>query len=68
MSDKTRILLCDDHTILRTGLKMLIGAADAQKGVGEAGGGGEAWMTPTLRPTSWAASSGSRSNLPSANR
>lgn len=42
MSDKTRILLCDDHTILRTGLKMLIGAADDLTVVGEAADGDEA--------------------------
>lgn len=51
MSDKTRILLCDDHTILRTGLKMLIGAADDLTVVGEAADGDEAIaMTDRLTP------------------
>lgn len=42
MPDKTRIVLCDDHTILRTGLKMLIGAADDLVVIGEAADGDEA--------------------------
>jgi two-component system response regulator NreC len=39
---KIRILLADDHTILRTGLKMLIGAAPDLEVVGEAKDGAEA--------------------------
>lgn len=42
MSEKVRILLSDDHTILRTGLKMLIGAAGDLEVIGEAKDGEEA--------------------------
>lgn len=42
MPDPIRILLADDHTILRTGLKMLIGAAPDLSVVGEARDGEEA--------------------------
>lgn len=42
MPEKIRILLSDDHTILRTGLKMLIGAAGDLEVIGEAQDGEEA--------------------------
>jgi two-component system response regulator NreC len=42
MPDPIRILLCDDHTILRTGLKMLLGGAGDLDVVGEAQDGEQA--------------------------
>lgn len=49
--DRIRILLADDHTILRTGLKMLIGAASDLEVVGEAANGEEAVaMAQRLEP------------------
>jgi two-component system response regulator NreC len=49
--DKIRILLSDDHTILRTGLRMLIGAAGDLEVVGEAQDGEEAVaLAEQLRP------------------
>lgn len=46
-----RILLCDDHTILRTGLKMLIGTAGDLEVVGEAADGEQAVaLTEQLHP------------------
>jgi two-component system response regulator NreC len=51
MPEKVRILLSDDHTILRTGLKMLIGAAGDMEVVGEAQDGEEAvCLADRLRP------------------
>ncbi|MFP5502772.1 MAG: response regulator transcription factor, partial [Candidatus Sericytochromatia bacterium] len=42
MPEKIRVMLSDDHTILRTGLKMLIGAAEDMEVVAEAADGEEA--------------------------
>lgn len=42
MADRIRVLLADDHTILRNGLRMLIGGADDLEVVGEAADGVEA--------------------------
>lgn len=51
MPEKIRILLSDDHTILRTGLKMLIGAAGDLEVIGEAQDGEEAVeLAERLRP------------------
>ena len=36
MKDKIRVLLADDHTLVRMGLKMLLAAADGFDVVGEA--------------------------------
>jgi two-component system response regulator NreC len=51
MPEKIRILLSDDHTILRTGLRMLIGAAGDLEVIGEAQDGEEAVaLTERLAP------------------
>ena len=51
MSSPIKVLLADDHTILRTGLRMLIGAAEGLEVVGEAGDGEEAVArADALRP------------------
>lgn len=51
MADRIKVLLADDHAILRTGLRMLIGAADDLEVVGEAGDGEEAVARASqLRP------------------
>jgi two-component system response regulator NreC len=51
MAEKIRILLSDDHTILRTGLRMLIGAAGDLEVIGEAQDGEEAVaLTERLKP------------------
>lgn len=51
MPEKIRILLSDDHTILRTGLRMLISAAGDLEVIGEAKDGEEAVsMTEALQP------------------
>ena len=42
MKDKIRVLLADDHTLVRMGLKMLLSAADGFTVVGEAENGEEA--------------------------
>lgn len=48
---KTRILLADDHAMLRTGIKMLVNAEDDMEVVGEAGSGIEALRAAaSLRP------------------
>ncbi len=38
----TRVLLVDDHTLVRAGIRALIGMIDGVEVVGEAGDGGEA--------------------------
>lgn len=49
--EKLRILLADDHAIVREGLKMLIGVQPDMEIAGEAGDGEEAWrMAKTLLP------------------
>ncbi|WP_308295700.1 response regulator transcription factor [Streptomyces odontomachi] len=46
-----RVLLCDDHAVVRAGLRALLASADGIEVVGEAGGGEEALaMTAHLRP------------------
>jgi two-component system response regulator NreC len=51
MPEPIKVLLADDHTILRTGLKMLIGGAEDLVVVGEAGDGEEAVArAAALRP------------------
>ncbi|MBX6363799.1 MAG: response regulator transcription factor [Gemmatimonadetes bacterium] len=51
MSDVIRILLVDDHTVLRAGLKALLNAEDDMRVVGEAGTGEEAVeRAKTLKP------------------
>ncbi|WP_418957788.1 response regulator [Streptomyces tritici] len=46
-----RILLCDDHVVVRAGLLALLGSADGIEVVGEAGSGEEAVATAAkLRP------------------
>ena len=51
MKDKIRVLLADDHTLVRMGLKMLLAAADDFTVVGEAENGEEAVrLTKTRRP------------------
>ena len=42
MPERIRVLLADDHTILRSGLRMLIGGAEDLEVVGEAADGAEA--------------------------
>src|SRR5438128_7306753 len=42
MSQKIRILLADDHTVVRQGFKMILGAQADMEIVGEAGNGREA--------------------------
>ncbi|SRR5581483_706664 len=42
MKDKIRILLADDHTVVRHGFKMILGAHPDMEIVGEAGNGREA--------------------------
>jgi two-component system response regulator NreC len=49
--DKIRLLLADDHTVLRTGLRMLLNAQSDMEVVGEAADGAEAVKrTLELRP------------------
>ena len=51
MKDKIRVLLADDHTLVRMGLKMLLSAADGFTVVGEAENGEEAVrLTEAERP------------------
>lgn len=51
MTDKIRILLADDHTILRAGLRALLNAQPDLEVVGEAGTGEEAVeLAQTLKP------------------
>jgi DNA-binding NarL/FixJ family response regulator len=46
-----RILLADDHTLVRTGLRLLLGTMDGMDVVGEAAEGGEALrLIEALRP------------------
>ncbi|MEV6108462.1 response regulator transcription factor [Streptomyces sp. NPDC051940] len=46
-----RIMLCDDHVVVRAGLRALLGSADGIEVVGEAGSGEEALaMAAKLRP------------------
>jgi two-component system, NarL family, response regulator NreC len=50
-SKRIRILLADDHTVLRAGLRALLGAQDDLEVVGEASDGAEAVrLTQALRP------------------
>ncbi|WP_406861726.1 response regulator transcription factor [Streptomyces sp. HUAS MG47] len=50
-SDSVRILLCDDHVVVRAGLLALLGSADGIEVVGEAGSGEEAVaMAAKLKP------------------
>jgi two-component system, NarL family, response regulator NreC len=42
MTDTIRVLLVDDHAILRSGLRLLIDAQPGLKAIGEAGSGAEA--------------------------
>jgi two-component system, NarL family, response regulator NreC len=51
MSKKTRILLADDHAVVRQGFRMILGAQADMDIVGEAGNGREAvTMTEQLKP------------------
>jgi len=51
MSKKTRILLADDHAVVRQGFRMILGAQADMEIVGEAGNGREAVsMTEQLKP------------------
>jgi two-component system response regulator NreC len=51
MSKKTRILLADDHAVVRQGFRMILGAQADMEIVGEAGNGREAvTMTEQLKP------------------
>lgn len=51
MNDELRILLVDDHAILRAGLKALLDAEDDMRVVGEAGTGEEAIdLLPHVKP------------------
>ncbi|MFE7169641.1 response regulator [Streptomyces sp. NPDC057616] len=50
-SAAVRLLLCDDHAVVRAGLRALLSSADGIEVVGEAGGGEEALaMAARLRP------------------
>ncbi|HEY9374038.1 response regulator transcription factor [Streptomyces sp.] len=51
MTTTVRILLCDDHAVVRAGLLALLGSADGIEVVGEAGSGEEAVaMAAKLKP------------------
>ncbi|MBU1154229.1 MAG: response regulator transcription factor, partial [Proteobacteria bacterium] len=52
MSHKTiKVLIADDHAIVREGIRQLVGAQEDMEVVGEAGDGLEALeMTKSLRP------------------
>ena len=51
MNKKTRILLADDHAVVRQGFRMILGAQADMEIVGEAGNGREAvTMTEQLKP------------------
>ncbi|MFE0523986.1 response regulator [Streptomyces sp. NPDC058954] len=51
MSGPVRLLLCDDHAVVRAGLRALVASAEGIEVVGEAGSGEEALvMTAQLRP------------------
>lgn len=51
MSKKTRILLADDHAVVRQGFRMILGAQADMEIVGEAGNGREAvTMSEQLKP------------------
>jgi two-component system, NarL family, response regulator NreC len=51
MSKKTRILLADDHAVVRQGFRLILGAQADMEIVGEAGNGREAVsMSETLHP------------------
>lgn len=51
MSDKIRVLLADDHAVLRAGLRALLSTEDDMEVVGEAGDGDETLeQTRELRP------------------
>ncbi|KJR46386.1 hypothetical protein UF75_3198 [Desulfosporosinus sp. I2] len=51
MSDKTRVFLVDDHTILRTGLRMFFNSQEDMVVVGEAVCGEDALEKGTITPT-----------------
>jgi DNA-binding NarL/FixJ family response regulator len=49
--EKLRILLADDHAVIRQGLKLLVNAQPDMEVIGEAGNGQEAWeRAKELRP------------------
>ncbi|MBK3645987.1 response regulator transcription factor [Streptomyces sp. MBT33] len=51
MSGPVRLLLCDDHAVVRAGLRALVASAEGIEVVGEAGSGEEALvLTAQLRP------------------
>lgn len=51
MTDQIRVLLVDDHSVLRGGLKALLSLEEDLDGVGEAGTGEEAVeRTRSMRP------------------
>ncbi len=51
MTARVRLLLCDDHAVVRAGLRSLLSSADGIEVVGEAGSGEEALaMAGRLRP------------------
>jgi DNA-binding NarL/FixJ family response regulator len=51
MSKKTKILLADDHAVVRQGFRMILGAQADMEIIGEAGNGREAVaMSETLHP------------------
>jgi DNA-binding NarL/FixJ family response regulator len=51
LNSPVRILLCDDHAVVRAGLRALLSSAEGIEVVGEAGSGEEALaMTTRLRP------------------